>query len=148
MPIIKLSGAHARVAANKYVMLKMDYGLIIDNGDKKYGADYYLFLRNERRIVKTRNVRVFLTEIVKLPDGSEIDVIGKCTVPFYNEYGVKIDNEYARVMDLLRRKNCRLIGSFEEDKRHASFCYCGTGFTILDKYGSGPASSTNAHPCR
>jgi len=136
LPIIVLPDVRNTSAPKRYVMLHLDYGLIISNGDTKSAPSYYLFCRDEKRIVKTHDVQVFLSELQKIPDHSKIDMVSKCTVPFYTQYGVNIDKEYQQVMDLLKQKQCILIESLEDDERHASFCYCEGGFTILDEYKS------------
>jgi hypothetical protein len=77
-------------------------------------------------------VNVFLTELEKLPDGTTIDKIAKCTVPFCTQWGVDIEKELVRINALYTKKKFSFVRSLDDDKRHATFCYCEGGFTILD----------------
>lgn len=143
-PIIVLPDARDKSSPKKYVMLRIEYGLIISNGDVKSAPSYYLFCRDEKRILKTHDVNVLLAELEKLPDRAAVDLIDKCTVPFYTQYGVNIAKQYKSVMDLLRRKRCKVVTSLEDDERHASFCYCEGGFTILGEHEAGQAFQHSA----
>ena len=125
-------------------MLRLDYGLIISNGDTNGVPRYYLFCRDQKRIAKTHDVQVFLSELEKIPDHSKIDMVSKCTVPFHTQYGVNIDKEHQQVIDMLKRKQCILIDSREDDERHASVCYCEGGFTILDECKSEQGAAPDA----
>lgn len=131
MPIIVLLDQYNKPATE--VMLKIDYGMIISNGDTSKKPDYYLFFRKQKRTVKTQNFDKFLSEIKEIPDNSMIDMIGKCTVGFYTPYGVDIEKEYSQTMELLKKKNCILVESMEQDERHAMFCYCLQDFEILEE---------------
>lgn len=133
MSIIALPAKPGSTTIESYVKLQLPYGLIISNADTKKPPSYYLFCRDNRTIVKTDDVDAFLAELERLPDGVTIDRVSKCTVGFYTQHGVKMDKEYERVSSLLKRKRFKLVSSLEEDPRHASFCYCETGFIILDK---------------
>lgn len=136
LAIILLKDARHISSPERHVMLQLDYGLIISNADTNRPPAYYLFSRKERRRFRTENVNAFLLELSRIPDGRAVDMVSKCTVPFYTQYGAKMDAEYARVMSMLKKKQCILVNSLEEDPRHASFCYCETGFTILDGQAS------------
>ena len=152
MSIIVLVPGEA-CSTQRVVGLQLDYGLIVSNGDTNSAPSYYLFCRNEKRIVKTQDVNAFLAELDRLPDGATIDLVSKCTVPFYTQYGVSITNQYNSIMALLRRKRARLVTSLEDDIRHASFCYCGSRITILDRYqaenqvgGYSPPAARSSRP--
>ncbi len=136
LPIVLLKGARHISSPERYVMLQFEYGLIISNADTNRPPAYYLFSRKEQRRFRTEDVDAFLSELSRIPDGRVVDMISKCTAPFYTQYGVKMDAEYARVMSMLKKKRFTLINSLDEDPRHASFCYCETGFTILDGQAS------------
>ena len=125
-------------STQRVVGLQLDYGLIVSNGDTNCAPRYYLFCRNEKRIVMTKNAKAFLAELDTLPDGATVDLVSKCTVPFYTQYGVGITNEYNSVITALHRKRARLVSSLEDDGRHTSFCYCGSRITILEKYEAEP----------
>ncbi len=145
IPIIVLPDARDKTALKRYVILKLPYGLIIHNGDYPDGAPLYcLFIRNQKRILKTQDVDSLLAELKKFPDGAKIDMISKCTIPFYTQYGVNIDEQYKAIMSLLKRKQFKLVSSLEDDERHASFCYCEGGFTILDEYKSEQSHAPDA----
>jgi len=133
MPIIALPEKLGSKTIKEYVTLRLPYGIIISNADTKSAPRYYLFSSKQKTILNTHDVGVFLAEVEKIPDGATIDMVSKCTVPFNTEYGVNIDEENKRVYALLERKRFRLVSSLEDDEKHASFCYCETGFTILDK---------------
>jgi hypothetical protein len=135
MPIIVQPDARDKTDTPKqYVMLKLPYGLIIHNGDYPPGAPLFcLFDRDEKRILKTQNVNVLLTELKRIPDGATIDMVSKCTVAFYNQYGINIDEQYEKIASVLKKKRFKLVDSLEDDERHASFCYCEGGFTLLDE---------------
>jgi len=135
MPIIVKPDARDKTSTPKqYVMLKLPYGLIIHNGDYPPGAPLFcLFDRDQKRIMKTQDVNVLLAELKKVPDGVTIDMVSKCTVAFYNQYGINIDEQYEKISALLEQKRFKLVQSLEDDDRHASFCYCEGGFTILDE---------------
>lgn len=138
IPIILLADKYTKPnIPRRYVMLKIEYGMIITNT----GADikipeYYLFCRDQKRIVKTTNADEFISELEKIPDGSRIDIISKCSVPFYinTDESVDISDQYRKIMDVLARKKCVLIESLDDDPNHIFFCYCETGYTILDRY--------------
>ena len=132
MSIIALPDRRAG-GVKDYVKLRLPYGIIVSNADTNSPASYYLFCRDKRTILKTEDVDVFLAKLKDLPDGATVDRISKCTVGFYTQYGVKIDEQYKRITALLKRKRFKLVSSLENDEKHASFCYCETGFTILKK---------------
>jgi hypothetical protein len=136
IPIIVLPNIRDTTSPKRYVMLMLEYGLIISNADTNSAPSYYLFCRDDKRIMKTHDVDAFLAELEALPDGVTIDMVSKCTAPFYTQYGVNIDEQYNRISALLKRKRFKLVSSLEDDNRHASFCYCEGGFTILDEYKS------------
>jgi hypothetical protein len=135
MPIIAKPDARDKTGTpRQYVMLKLPYGLIIHNGDYPPGAPLFcLFDRDEKRIMKTQDVDVLHAELKKIPDGATVDMVSKCTVAFYNQYGINIDQQYEKISALLKQKRFKLVHSLEDDDRHASFCYCEGGFTILDE---------------
>jgi hypothetical protein len=133
MSIIALPEKRGEASIKQYVKLQLPYGMIVSNADTNSPPSYYLFSRNMRTILEARDVVVFLAELEKLPDGVTIDMISKCTVPFYIKNGVNIDEQYKQITALLERKRFKLVSSLEEDAKHASFCYCETGFIILDK---------------
>ena len=133
MSIIALPEKRGKTSIKEYVKLQLPYGMIVSNADTNSPPSYYLFSRDKRTILKTHDVVVFLAELEKLPDGVTIDMISKCTVPFYTPKGVNIDAQYKKITALLERKRLRLVSSLEDDAKHASFCYCETGFIILDK---------------
>jgi hypothetical protein len=133
MSIIALPDKRGKVSIKQYVKLQLPYGMIVSNADTNSPPSYYLFSRDKRTILKTHDVVAFLAELEKLPDGVTIDMISKCTVPFYTPKGVNIDAQYKKITALLERKRLRLVSSLEDDAKHASFCYCETGFIILDK---------------
>ena len=151
MPIILLPPPRNSSVPRKHVMLYLNYGLIVDNEDKK--PSYYLFSHNSKRIYKTHDVANFLRELNKIPEKSMIDMINKCTASFYEdgrgvrgggyEYGVNIKKEYAQIMKLLQRKKCVFVRSLDQDVRHASFCYCETGFQILEDKQSGSSATVD-----
>jgi len=132
MSIIALPDRRANVV-KEYVKLRLPYGIIVSNAYTNSPPSYYIFSRDERKILKTEDVDVFLAELKDLPDGATVDRISKCTVGFYTQYGVKMDEQYRRITALLKRKRFKLVSSLEDDEKHASFCYCETGFTILEK---------------
>ncbi len=158
IPIIVPPDARGKSATPKqYVMLKLPYGLIIHNGDYPPGAPLFcLFDRDKKRIMKTQDVNVLLAELKGIPDGATIDMVSKCTVAFYNQYGINIDEQYEKISALFKQKRFTLVRSLEDDVRHASFCYCEGGFTILDEprtsepssrpYGSPAAGSPSGQP--
>jgi hypothetical protein len=133
MSIIALPEKRGAASIKEYVKLQLPYGMIVSNADTNSPPSYYLFSRDMRTILKTHDVVVFLAELEKLPDGATLDMISKCTVPFYSKNGVNIDEQYKKITALLERKRFKLVSSLEDDAKHASFCYCETGFIILDK---------------
>jgi len=133
MSIIAIPEKWGSTAIKEYVTLQLPYGIIVSNADTNSAPSYYLFSRSRRTILKTHDVDVFLAEVDKLPDGVTIDMVSKCTVPFYTQYGVNIDEQYKKISALLERKRFRLVSCLGDDEKHASFCYCETGFIILDK---------------
>jgi len=139
LPIIALPDLRTETPDRRYVMLRLPYGLIVSNMDYPETPPLYcLFCRDERRIVKTRDLAVFLAELERLPDRAVVDWIDKCTVPFCSEYGVNLDRELAAIRAVERRQRFQAVRSLEDDPRHAGFCYCEGGFTILDRPPDGP----------
>ena len=109
LPIIKLVTQNADASSERHVMLQLDYGVIISNADTNLAPGYYLFCRDDRRILKTQDVNVFLAELEKLPDGTTIDKIAKCTVPFCTQWGVDIEKELVRINALYTKKKFSLF---------------------------------------
>ncbi len=141
MPVIVLSGPGDAAGPNPpsqvVQYLKMEYGLIIDNWSDPEEATFYLFLRDEKRVVATQDAEVFIDALKSLPDGAKIDMIGKCTVGFYHKYGKNIDEEYAAIQKVMKDKQFELFDTHEHpDPRHLFFCYCGyRKVEILDTQG-------------
>jgi len=131
LPIIELRPREGD-AAPELVHLRLDYGLILDNADTARPARYHLFSRRERRILSTERIDELIAAIRVIPDGSAVDLIGKCTIGFDNPFGSDIDRERAAVHALLAEKRCPLVTNLKEDERHASFCTCERAFTILE----------------
>lgn len=142
MSIIAIPERKGSTTIREFVKLKLPYGMIVSNGDKKSAPEYYLFYRDKKAILRSTDVDALLEKLEALPNGATIDIIGKCTVPFCTEYGVNIDEQCKKISALLDRKRFKIVSSLEDDERHASFCYCETGFMILDK----PRESEQANP--
>ncbi len=146
LPIIALRNRWETNAPTKYVMLHLDYGIIMPYS-RKDPPDfwYYLFSRHERKIIKTQDFGVFMREVKRIKNGSTIDFVGKCTSGFLTTV-LMSDPSF---VDLLKRKKCTVVSSMEGDKRHASFCYCERDYTILEKVPSEqppPCDVINAAP--
>lgn len=133
MSIIALPNGQDHSLIKDYVQLKLPYGMIVSNGDTNSAPSYYLFCRDKRTILKTEDVDVFLAGLEALPKGATIDMVSKCTVGFYTQYGINIDNQYKKISSLLKQKQFKLISSMEDDELHTFFCCCETGFIILKK---------------
>lgn len=137
LPIIMIPDARDESKPKQYVMLKLPYGIIIQNGTSiETKASYHFFDRDKKIIMKTLDVNKLISKLKNIPDKSKIDMISKCTIGFYNEYGANIDNYYKKLKNIFKQKKFNFIYSEKNDKRHASFCYCETGFMILEKYVS------------
>lgn len=140
IPIILLADKYTKPdIPRRYVMLKIEYGMIISNIDVNNAPEYYLFCRDQKRIFKTTDINEFLAELEKIPDGSRIDMVSKCSVPFNSNFGINIDAECAEIAELSERKKFTFVESLDDDPNHATFCYCENGFTILDRYDSSVA---------
>lgn len=143
MPIIVLPDVPLERFPNRYVMLRLEYGIIISNLDITKLPEYYLFYRDDNKILKTKDVKVFIEELNKLPEECTIDNISKCTVPFYSQYGVNINKEWKLVKEIVDKKRFKMVYSQEDDSRHATFCYCERGFKILEKGVMGEVVADN-----
>lgn len=124
MPVVRLVDRMGGGRTDELVMLRIDYGLIVYNGRKGKPPQYRLYDRRRRDCLVTEDIDAFIEALEEIPDGAEIDMIDKCTVGFHSPIGVQVEKEYARIMELLKKKRCRLIESFEDDMRHTFFCYC------------------------
>lgn len=133
MSIIALPEKYGSETIGEYVKLRLPYGMIVSNGNTNSAPRYCLFCRDKRTILNTTDVDVFLKGLEALPDEAVIDMVGKCTVPFYTKSGVDIDEQYKKISSLLERKRFKVVRSDDDDGRHVLFCYCMTGFIILDQ---------------
>jgi hypothetical protein len=122
-PIIELVTQGPDGALKRHVMLHLDDGVIISNSDMNAVPSYHLFCRDDKRILKTPGVNVWLAELEQLPDGTTIDKVAKCTVPFCTQYGVDIAKEQARIDAVYKKKKFSFVASFADDKRHARAVY-------------------------
>jgi hypothetical protein len=126
-PIVQLTYAD-RV---DQVELRSDYGYIVDwPGDRR--PAFYVFDRPRRTRIRVETWDAFVTELRNIPNGSEIDSVSKCRVPF--AWGMP-ENKRQELADLLARKRLRTV-AFDDQERHTDFCYCETRrITVL----AGPA---------
>lgn len=121
--------------------LKLPYGIIIDALDRKeYGQrpTYYLFCRDERRIVATEDFAVFMKELKRIKPKSEVDFIDRCSCPFFpvsdpsDPSSAEFDEKYRQMMRWLEQNHMRIVNSIDEDGRHALMCFCESRFEVLD----------------
>lgn len=127
MTIIQLSErAHetAETRSVHNVKLKLPYGYIIDNQKNQPYPTYYLFSRDERQILKTTDFDTFLNAVKRLPVGSFIDQIGKCTTPFNSPYGHNIQENLRSFEIQLKLRNLQRVIAQEYHPDHISFCNC------------------------
>jgi len=126
LPIISLKSRTKSNAATKYIMLHLDYGIIVT------GDHFYLFDRKRRKIFKTKDMREFLKELFSINHGASIDLIDRCSLPWHTSF-----LESSGILgDLVKRKQCRVVSSERDDRLHVFFCWCECDYTILDEVPS------------
>jgi hypothetical protein len=121
-PIVALVYPHAI----QNVDLIADYGYIIDwASDSK--PTFYVFKKPGRTRLRTSSWETFIAELRTVPDGSEIDSVSKCMVPFAWKMP---DDKRAELDRVLREKSIKTV-SFEDQARHTSFCYCESKAVVV-----------------
>lgn len=122
-PIVSLKYRHG----TKPVNLAADYAYIIDWPENR-PPSFYIFNKNNRTRIKINHWDHFLSELSRLPQGIQIDSIGKCTVSF--AYGMPDENK-KQLNQVLEDQHIKRVRS-DDYQSHVSFCYCETiDFQIL-----------------
>ena len=111
------------------VNLRSDYGYIVHwVGVEGRKPVFYVFDRKSRSRIKTDRWERFIQELKRLPDGIEIDAVGKCSAPF--AWGMPESNR-EELRQVLKQKSIRVI-DVEDVTKHVMFCYCeAMGFRVL-----------------
>jgi len=111
------------------VNLRSDYGYIVHwVGVEGRKPVFYVFDRKRRSRIKTDRWERFIQELKSLPDGIEIDAVGKCSAPF--AWGMPESNR-KELQQVLEKKSIREI-DVEDVTKHVLFCYCEAGdFRVL-----------------
>ncbi len=108
------------------VCLHADYGYIVNWGLMAPGCfpkpSFHVFDRVNRSRIKRANWDEFLEVIRRLPDGIEIECVGKCTAPFDNGMPNAKRQALEKLFDEKR------INATED---YPKFCYCTGDFVIL-----------------
>jgi hypothetical protein len=121
-PIVQLTYAH-RI---EEVRLWADYGYVIDwPGDKT--PRFYVFDRSRRDRSRQATWEAFVAALRAIPDGSELDTVSRCTVPF--DWGMP-EGRRQELGRLFAEKSFNLVSRDDAD-RHCAFCYCETTRMIV-----------------
>ena len=103
------------------VNLRSDYGYIVHwVGVEGQKPVFYVFNRKRRSRIKTDRWERFIQELKSLPDGIEIDAVGKCSAPF--AWGMT-EAKRKKLQQVLEQKSIRVIDS-EDLSKHVLFDYC------------------------
>jgi hypothetical protein len=122
----KLSNCCADPHEVKNVDLIAEYGYIVDWPAEKKPM-FYVFNKPSGTRIRTSNWDTFIAELRKVPDRSEVDSAGKCSVPF--SWGMP--EEKQKELDcVLAAKSLKPIG-FADGGRHVEFCYCETKAVVV-----------------